>query len=166
MDLKDVLSKVAPLLGLAVGGPGGAMIAGQVAELFGAKEGDAEDLMNKITADPEATAKLRQFQLEHDAEIERLIVEDRKDARDREVRVTQATGKTNWPMYILATVIVVGFFALIGLLMWRSMPEGSNDIAFMLFGALVASFTSVVSYFFGSSKGSADKNKLLSGLTK
>jgi len=58
--------------------------------------------------------------------------------------------------YILAAIIVFGFFIVLNIILWK-------DINFdnILTGALVAAFTQVVNYFFGSSKGSADKTKLI-----
>ena len=69
---------------------------------------------------------------------------------------------THRATYLLAVVIVAGFFTLLGLLIFRQLPEDSSGVIFMLFGALSAAFGAVVQYFFGSSKGSADKTELLS----
>ena len=41
-------------------------------------------------------------------------------------------------------------------------PEDNQEWS-MLIGALISSFTIVLSWFFGSSKGSSDKNDLLAG---
>ena len=43
------------------------------------------------------------------------------------------------------------------------LPDGSSDVVFMLFGALVTGFGTVLQYFFGSSKSSTDKTSLLAG---
>ena len=45
--------------------------------------------------------------------------------------------------------------------MFRQLPQGSNDVVFMLFGALASGFGVVLQYFFGSSKSSSDKTKHL-----
>lgn len=65
----------------------------------------------------------------------------------------------NEAMYILAAVVTVGFFVLIGMLMFRSVSETGPIL--LLFGALAQSYGTVVGYFFGSSKSSADKTALL-----
>ena len=72
----------------------------------------------------------------------------------------------NWPMYILAALIVSGFFGLIGILLFHAIPEGSADATFMLFGTLSTCFAAIVSYFFGSSKGSADKTATMVSMKK
>ena len=62
-------------------------------------------------------------------------------------------------MYALGTVIVVGVIVLITLVMIYR-PE-MKDVINLSIGALLAAFGTVIGYFFGSSKGSADKNDLL-----
>ena len=66
-------------------------------------------------------------------------------------------------MYILGAIIVIAFFATIYLLAKVEMPLTNKDLLLIVIGALVAKFGDVVAYFFGSSKGSADKNEKLGG---
>lgn len=162
MDWKDLGKKIAafgaPILGGAIGGPGGAAIGTAVAGLFGADPKDPEDVLKKLISDPEAILKLKRFEAENEREILKIYMADVHSARQREVEVTKATGGTNWPIYALAGVVLVGFFALVSALFFKTIPEGSKEAAYMLFGALSGSFSGVVQYFFGSSKGSSDKN--------
>jgi hypothetical protein len=71
----------------------------------------------------------------------------------------RATGAPAWYPAALAAVVVVGFLGLTVLLMLRqtSIDAGHKDLVFMLFGGLVTGFSMVLSYFFGSSAGSAQK---------
>jgi len=64
-------------------------------------------------------------------------------------------------MYVLGALVVLGFMGLLGVLIFKGIPEINKDILNITVGALIGSFTSIVGYFFGSSKGSADKNKML-----
>lgn len=66
-------------------------------------------------------------------------------------------------MYILGAIIVIAFFATIYLLAKVEMPLTNKDLLLIVIGALVAKFGDVVAYFFGSSKGSSDKNEMLGG---
>jgi len=62
-------------------------------------------------------------------------------------------------MYALGALIAIGFFVVMIYLIY----SGKYDNAVMLIiGALIGAFSTVVGYFFGSSKGSADKTELLS----
>jgi heme O synthase-like polyprenyltransferase len=61
-------------------------------------------------------------------------------------------------MYSFAAVIALGFFGILIYMIRMGTYETSINL---VVGALVGSFTLVVGYFFGSSKGSADKNDIL-----
>jgi hypothetical protein len=65
--------------------------------------------------------------------------------------------------YILGALIVIGFFALLYLLVKSAIPEPNKDLLNLVVGALIASFSMVVGYFYGSSAGSAAKNEMLTG---
>ena len=64
-------------------------------------------------------------------------------------------------MYLLGAIIVVGFFFLLYLLVYQQIPVENKDILNIVVGALIGSFTTVVGYFYGSSKSSADKTEML-----
>jgi hypothetical protein len=60
--------------------------------------------------------------------------------------------------YTLGALIVVGFFiTFITMLLTKVSAETTN----LWGGALIGAFGTVVGYFYGSSKGSADKNEML-----
>jgi hypothetical protein len=92
-------------------------------------------------------------------------VNDIKAARGREQEIIRATGKQDWYLYALAAVVVVGFFALTVAVMCNQ-SGAYKDIVFMLFGGLVTGFSMVLSYFFGSSAGSAQKTAQLAALAQ
>lgn len=125
---------------------------------------DIKDVADPNTATqitPENIEALKSLESTERTDLARMGYADVASARTREVDVTKATGKSNLAMYLLAGVIVVGFFGLMICLMIKTVPEGNGDVAFMLFGSLIAAFTSVVQYFFGSSKGSSDKTAMI-----
>lgn len=64
-------------------------------------------------------------------------------------------------MYILATIIVLAVFILLYFLVFVGIPETNRDILNIVVGAVIGSFVTVVGFFFGSSKGSADKTKII-----
>ena len=66
--------------------------------------------------------------------------------------------------YVLGGLIVVGFFALLILLVKSSVPEPNKDLLNLVVGALIGSFAGVVNYFFGSSAGSAKKDQTISDI--
>lgn len=64
-------------------------------------------------------------------------------------------------MYALGALVVAGFFFILFIIFRAALPEGNKEIAYLVIGALVAKFGDVVNYFFGSSKGSADKTEMM-----
>lgn len=65
--------------------------------------------------------------------------------------------------YTLAAVVIVGTFWLFYLLLIHTVPEGNRDALLVVLGVLTGAFASIVNYFFGSSKGSADKTEIMNG---
>ncbi len=66
-------------------------------------------------------------------------------------------------MYALGGLIAFAFFALLGLLIFKAVPETNKDLLTTAMGVLFGAFTGVVGYFFGSSLGSARKTELMTG---
>ncbi len=67
--------------------------------------------------------------------------------------------KKEWAMYILGALITIGFFTVI--IIFVTKGDGNSQASLLLIGALIASFTTIVQWFFGSSSGSKDKTKML-----
>lgn len=67
-------------------------------------------------------------------------------------------------MYILGALIVLLICALCYVVFTVDMPKENHDIGLMIVGALIGNFAQVVNYFYGSSKGSSDKNEMLKGV--
>lgn len=175
MDWKELGSKIAgaaPLLGGILGGPAGAGVGQVVSLVAGAlgmkPDASAADIAQRIEMDPEAILKLRELETTHTEQLAKIALEqarmelaDRADARAREIAITQTTGRRDYQLYILAWLVVVGFGALCAVLMRYTVPEGSSQVVYMLFGSLASGFTLVLQYFFGSSRSSQDKTRLL-----
>lgn len=83
----------------------------------------------------------------------KMLLDDKSNARGREVEVTKTTGKRDHALITLAVVIVVGFFAGLVSLVFVTLDKGSGtyELLYMMFGALIAKFGTVVDYFFGAS---------------
>lgn len=68
-------------------------------------------------------------------------------------------------MYVLAMLATLVFLALVVIVFFYPVPDSNRDLANFLLGQFAAIVTMVYSYFFGSSKGSADKNSMLQNQT-
>lgn len=87
-------------------------------------------------------------------------VRDRDSARLRQVRVAEAGGSDNL-FQVVGWGVTLAFSAIIFAAVFWEVPKENQRLFDMAFGAVVTAMTQVVSYYFGSSKGSADKTKML-----
>ena len=82
--LGQQVAKFAPLLGGAIGGPGGAAIGQLVASAFGAPADDPQAIAAAVQQDPQAAVKLRELELRHRERLEELALERYRAGLDAE----------------------------------------------------------------------------------
>ena len=130
-------------------------------------------LIDKLIPDPEAAAKaqLELTKLAQAGELEKLAneVKDRSDARNRELQIATSDAapllnKVVTPVLALGSVILS--FALFAVLIFIDVQPEAKDILIYILGVLSAAITQILSYYFGSSVGSKDKDEQLKGLSK
>ena len=63
--------------------------------------------------------------------------------------------------YSFAAFLLLGFFVLLGIMLYRPIPEQNKSVLEIVLGALAGSVVTVIAYYFGSSKGSSDKQEML-----
>ena len=64
-------------------------------------------------------------------------------------------------MIALGALIVIGFFVLMVILVLYPIPDSNSDVLYLVIGALIASFSTVVNFYYGSSQGSHDKSDIM-----
>ena len=69
-------------------------------------------------------------------------------------------------MYFVGLIVVGLTVFVFALLFLKKIPKENSEVLNMAIGAIMAKFGSVVDYFFGSSKSSADKTVLMNEHTK
>lgn len=150
MSLSEIVSKYAPLLGSVIGGPAGGAIGTLVAAQFGADPNDAADLVKRIEGDPEAATKLMQLQLTYWTDLVKLDNEDRANARNREIQVRDK----------IPAILAIGFLLIYAGIQFYAVynADSSNDI---ISARVQDILMLIVAYYFGSSAGSASKDKML-----
>jgi hypothetical protein len=130
-------------------------------------------LIDKLIPDPEAAAKaqLELTKLAQAGELEKLAneVKDRSDARNRELQIATSDAapllnKVVTPVLALGSVILS--FILFAVLIFIDVKAEAKDILIYILGVLSAAITQILSYYFGSSVGSKDKDEQLKGLSK
>jgi len=88
-----------------------------------------------------------------------LVNADRADARNREVELAK-TGRTDWMMY-LAGCVAMGTFILMVIAVIFVADTRENPLFHQLMGIIEGVALTVFAYYFGTSKSSVDKTKLL-----
>jgi hypothetical protein len=158
----DWLKQIAPTIATAMGGPFGTLAYGMVAKVMNISPEDAQKTIEtgKLTADQIAQVKIAEIELQKQAQelglnFEKLSVEDRKSARDM-----QAATRSIVPP-ALAAIITVGFFGILGMMLFGKV-DGTNPTILMMLGSLSTAWTGIIAYYFGSSAGSQAKTDLLS----
>ena len=111
------------------------------------------EMTNKIELEKLALANKQEDNRHAEKKVE-IITADKSNARNREIEVVKTTGKKDNTVTILAGVIVIGFFAGLVSLVFVTLDKGSGtyELLYMMFGALIAKFGTVIDYFFGASE--------------
>lgn len=119
--------------------------------------------------DNEITKAKLQYEIESktlDLKRDEVFLADVDSARVNQSRV-QETANASWLAKNVQPFLAVVLIALTFYLYWyvifcaNSIKNEQKDIIVYIMGALTTIVTQVVSYFFGSSKGSSDKNDML-----
>jgi hypothetical protein len=161
-----ILPLLAPLLAtLASNGLG--MVADAVTKK--GKEFVEEKLGIDLTQDPspETVANWKLAAQQHEKELLQMAYGDVANARQREIDVTSAEyapvlNKIVTPL--LALGITTLSFILFAILIFVDVDATSKDILIYILGVLSAAVTQILSYYFGSSMGSKDKDDKLNKL--
>lgn len=174
MAIKDTIVKYAPLVATALsGGSAGlaSLAISTVADALGSDKSEGaiaakvaklapDELASKLAGlDREFSIKRMELELNYGIDVAKIEAGDRANARQREI----ATQDHITPR-ALAAAIVLGFFGVIGLMIFQELPETGRDSLLVLVGALGAAFGGIVQYYFGSSTGSHTKQRQLDAL--
>jgi len=163
----DVIGSVAPTIATALGGPLAGAAVGALTNALGLSPDTDEKsvrdaiLSGRMTGEQLAAMKKADLDFqakmkELDIDLERIAAGDRDSARQREMAVR------DWVPGMIAGVIVIGFFGVLGSLLAYGTPDNGGDALLVILGALSSGFASVLAYYFGSSSGSKQKSDLIS----
>ena len=154
------IESIAPTIASCLGGPLAGLAVEAVSKAIGVDPSSVQDTINsgKLTADQIASIQSAEIALkakaqEMNLDFEQLAVQDRKSARDM-----QTTTKSFIPP-LLALIITLGFFGILVGMMTGKVT--SSDALMLLLGSLGTAWTGVISFYFGSSASSQNKDALL-----
>jgi hypothetical protein len=154
------IESIAPTIASCLGGPLAGLAVEAVSKAIGVDPNQVQDTINsgKLTADQIASIQAAEVQLKLKAQemglnFEELAVQDRKSAREMQ------TTTRSWIPPLLAIIITVGFFGILVGMMTGKVT--SSDALMLLLGSLGTAWTGVISFYFGSSASSQNKDTLL-----
>lgn len=171
MDIKAILATVAPWIGTALGGPLGGMAVTAAADALGLSDkteaaikqaisgATPEQMLALKNADQDFALKMQALNFDSVEKIAALENADRDSARNREIQVKDRTPK------ILAYLVTLGFFSMLVFMLFKIIPTENRDILNIMLGSLSSTFTAIVAYYYGSTKGSEAKSALLAQST-
>jgi len=154
------IESIAPTIASCLGGPLAGLAVEAVSKAIGVDPNQVQDTINsgKLTADQIAQIQAAELSLKEKAQqmglnFEELAVQDRKSAREMQ------TTTRSWIPPLLAIIITVGFFGILVGMMTGKVT--SSDALMLLLGSLGTAWTGVISFYFGSSASSQNKDALL-----
>jgi len=162
-DLLDIIKSVAPGLATIVAGPVGGLAIKAIAEKFGVAD-TVEAVTAHLQINPQDTLRLREIDLEQF----KVEVEDRKSAREMQIA---ALNQDDWFaknfLYIFTSVWSIFAMAYFSFVTFGNVPAAGVRMADTILGVLIGTvLTGFFNFYFGSSKGSRDKDDKLKGLFK
>lgn len=155
------LAQIAPTIATALGGPLAGLAVEAVSKVLGVGQDDAREMLEtgKMSADQIAAVKVAEIDLKKQAQtlgldFERLATDDRKSARDMQIATHSV-----WPG-ILSAITTMSVLGVIGARMWGlALPD--DTVTVQLIGSLTTGWGMALAYWFGTTRGSANKDAML-----
>jgi|SRR5579872_2358064 len=148
--IADAVKKYSPVVAslITAVNPAAGSIINIIASIFGLHPDDPT-LADKINQNPEAAVKLKQIEYLKFITPQQIAEDDRKNAREREEKIVDKTGKRDYILDTLAIIFVVGFLFLCCLNYFFNIKD--NSVMIMMIGQVSAGVGYILSYYFGSS---------------
>ena len=141
--LKNVGSPVLDLVGNVV--PGADILSNVI-----------DAVVKDDTIEPKTKEEILK-ELDFELELAQVEAADRASARQREIELKKAGG-SNWFQYVVGIAVLVGYGAVVYVALWEEV--NSNELFYFIAGNVFAFGASIVSYYYGSSTGSKQKDIL------
>jgi len=167
MDWLATLKTLAPTVAAAIFGPLGSVAIASVGELLGLSGATKDKISEIIQAGqmtPEQIGKLRELELEYqNNEKERGFKYAELSFKDRDsARTANVSGGTQKPLFWLSLLLLSITLGTECMVLFNGYPEGTDPLVVgRVLGLMDAVAMLVLSYWYGTTNGSAVKNELL-----
>lgn len=164
-DWKNIIGAVAPALATALGGPLAGLATKALADkLLGNPDASEEEVAAAVQGlRPEDLVRIKEIDANFKAslvaagiKLEEIAAADRDSARQREVK----TGDS-WTPRGLALLVVGGWMTVQWFLLNHVIDDSMRELIARVLGTLDGALMLVLSYFFGSSSSSQQKNDII-----
>lgn len=136
----------------------------EVAEVVTGKRG--ADVVAAMTGDPALVLQFRDRIADRELEMDKAYLADRADARARDLGLANA-GRTNHRADLLAVLAVGALVFCVWMVASDSLlPTGAREAIMFVAGVFASAVRDVYGFEFGSSRGSKEKDELLSRLKR
>lgn len=170
-DWKSLVGTVAPTIATALGGPLVGMGVKAIVSALGLPEGSGEKEIavalqsatpDQLLALKKADQDFATRMTELDIDLARINSQDRDSARGMQVQTR------SYVPAVLAILVTLGFFGALAYMLGHGMPKDAagNEAMLIMLGALGTAWTGIVSFYFGSSMGSAKKDEVLAAMRR
>ena len=168
MSATDIIKAALPTLATALGGP----LAGMAAQFFASKLGLSESTVSAVKAaivgaTPETLLEMKRIELEFEkhmndlgVDLEKIAAADRDSARVREAKTGDSATPRVLAGLIVGSFLFMVYYVISGEAVGLKDPTIATTIG-TLIGYVSAKADQIVSYYFGSTASSKDKNRLL-----
>ena len=159
-----LIGSVAPTIATALGGPLYGMAAKAISNaLFGHGDASQDDIQAALAnPTPDQLAALKKIDADFKVQMKGLDIDlERIAAGDRDSARAMQKETKDWIPRALAMGVTAGFFSVLMWLIIYGMPTGENQSLLIMVGSLQAAWTAIIAYYFGSSSGSQQKDKMI-----
>ncbi|MGD9276266.1 MAG: hypothetical protein PVJ67_03785 [Candidatus Pacearchaeota archaeon] len=165
--IKTIIGTIAPTIATVIGSPLAGLAVNELCKILGLKDNatSADILESLQKATPEQLLAIKKSNADLKIKLKELGIEENKmylldiaDARSREIEIAK-TGRHDYTTSFLAISLTIGFFGLLIILMRYDIRN--KDILQIMLGSLATAFIGIFNYYFGTSKSSSEKNKIL-----
>ena len=179
-DIAELVGGVAPIVGTALGGPAGGAVGSIIAKALGVED-NADAVGMAVKADPSLIVRIKELEFEaHKLDVEakqkekqaeldevNAYLADVQNARNMQVEaLKQEDVFSKRYVYYLASFWSIVAMIYIFMITFMTIPEANVRFADTVLGFLLGTIiATVIQYFLGSSKGSADKTAQIQELS-
>lgn len=173
--LIPVALSLMPTLGRWLAGDTGGRVAEAAAEVVRAVAGtddpvQAERAIMMLSPSEAAGLRIRLAEIAAEAERDaraaeleafRATLADVQNARGQTVDLARAGSSVQWAPVLVSAIVLLAFALMAAAILFKAVPPENREAAMLMLGSLSTFAGAAVTYWLGSSAGSAAKNALL-----